>query len=246
VRVEVENIVSLEGRVVIVTGAARSLGAATASYLENLGATVTRSDIVEAPAVVKLDVRERDDWEAVVEETIDRHGRIDGLVNNAGLYFGRKPFWEERDEDFEAMLRVNVQGPWIGAKIVSQRMADGGGGSIVNLSSTSGLTGSLGYAGYGTTRWAVRGLTKFLASDLAKHQIRANSVHPGAIDNTGMLPPANTEEEHQARLRAHPLCRLGTTDDVAATIAFLLSGASSWVTGREFVVDGGSSLAASS
>ncbi len=232
---------ALDGKVILITGAARSMGAAMADYFESSGGTVIRTDIDSGRGVTHLDVTKRRDWETVVEDVVRDHGRIDGLVNNAAVFFGPKPFWEESDEDFAQLLEVNVLGTWLGLQVASRAMATRFRGSIVNFSSTSGMMGAPGFAGYGTTRWAVRGLTKHTAADLASRGIRVNSIHPHGIKGTGMMPPLNAVElrEHDRR---NPLGRIGTTDDVSAVVSFLLSDDSTWITGREFVIDGGATL----
>jgi len=231
---------ALDGKVILVTGAARSLGAAMSDYFEASGGTVVRTDIDSGPGVVHLDVTKIQDWETVVGDTVRDHGHLDGLVNNAAAFFGARPFWDEKDEEFARLLDVNVMGTWLGIKVGARAMAPRSRGSIVNFSSTSGMMGSdAGFAGYGTTRWAVRGLTKHSASDLASQGLRVNSIHPGGIVGTGMMPPALSPVEQRQRNLRNPLGRLGTTDDVAAMVSFLLSDDSAWITGREFVIDGG-------
>jgi 3alpha(or 20beta)-hydroxysteroid dehydrogenase len=241
----------LAGLVILVTGAATSLGAAFSDHCEKQGATVWRTDIdTDGVGVHRLDVRQRPEWESSVGELIDTHGRIDGLVNNAAVFYGQRPFWDETDDELAAMIDVNIKGSWIGTQVVSKRMAAGGRpGSIVNLSSTSGVMGSNGFAGYGTTRWAVRGMSKFAAGDLAQYQIRVNSLHPHSVRGTGMMARTAemlnmSQDDLDALARRSPLGRMGTTDDLAEMATFLLSDKSSFITGREFVVDGGATLMA--
>jgi len=243
---------TLQGKVILITGAARSMGADFADYFEKLGATVIRTDINDSASnVEKLDVRRRDDWETVVNRAVARYGKIDALVNNAAQLFGSLPFREESDEQFAELLNVNVMGTWLGMQVVSRVMAAQGGGSIINLSSTSGMMAAPVFAGYGTTRWAVRGLTKHTAADLISKRIRVNSFHPHALNMhdgspTAMLamfqPKDPVEAEQQALAHRSPLGRDGTTDDVAAVMALLISDEGSWITGREFVIDGGATL----
>ncbi len=243
---------ALAGLTIMVTGAARSLGAAFCDYFEQRGATVWRTDIEEGDGVHRLDVTSRAQWEACVNEALAEHGRIDGLVNNAGVFYGYRHFWDEADEELDHMIDVNLKGTWVGTQVVSKRMADGGHpGSIVNLSSTSGVMATKGYAGYGTTRWAVRGFSKLAAGDLAAHQIRVNSLHPHGVKGTGMIlasaKAAGMTDEQVERIGTDsPMGRMGTTDDMGAVATFLLSPASSFITGREFVVDGGVTLSSNS
>ena len=235
---------ALEGKVILITGAARSLGAAMADYFEEAGGTTIRTDIDSGPGVVHMDVTEIRDWETVVGDAVRDHGHLDGLVNNAAAFFGARPFWDESDEEFARLLDVNVMGTWLGIKVGARAMAPRHRGSIVNFSSTSGMMGSnLGFAGYGTTRWAVRGLTKHSASDLASQGLRVNSIHPHGVRGTGMVGPPPSMMEQRQRSASNPLGRIGTTDDVASIVAFLLSDDSTWITGREFVLDGGATLA---
>ena len=243
---------ALAGLTIMVTGAARSLGAAFSDYFEERGATVWRTDIDTGDRVHRLDVTSRKEWEASVDEALAEHGRIDGLVNNAGVFYGYRHFWDELDAELDRMIDVNLKGTWVGTQVVSKRMADGGyPGSIVNLSSTSGVMATKGFAGYGTTRWAVRGFSKFAAGDLAAHEIRVNSLHPHSVKGTGMIlasaaAAGMTDEQLEQLGTDGPLGRMGTTDDMGAIATFLLSPQSSFITGREFVVDGGVTLSSNS
>jgi len=243
---------TLQGKVILITGAARSLGAAFADYFENVGATSIRTDLNDSASnVEKLDVRSREDWETVVNRAVARYGKIDGLVNNAAMLYRMIPFHEEPDDEFAELLRVNVMGPWLGMQVVSREMAAKGGGSIINMSSTSGMMGAPVFGGYGTTRWAVRGMTKHTAADLISKRIRVNSIHPHGIMNVdgtptamvAMFQPEDPVEAAQRLLEIRsPLGRDGTTDDLGSIAALLLSDEGSWITGREFVIDGGGTL----
>ncbi len=236
---------SLRGKVVVVTGAARSLGDVMSGYFERNGATVIRTDINDQdPSVERLDVRRRADWENVIDRTVHRFGKVDGLVNNAAVIFNMGPFWEETDDQISDMLNVNMMGTWLGIQVASRAMAATGGGSIVNFTSTSGMMAAPVFTGYGTTRWGVRGMTKHTAADLASRNIRVNSIHPGGIQNTAMLDKFAPRDSDLARAPApaHVLPRGGTIDDVASVVSFLLSDESSWITGREFVIDGGTTV----
>lgn len=243
----------LAGLTIMVTGAARSLGAAFADYFEQRGAAVWRTDVdADEQKVHRLDVTSRAEWKSAVDQVMSAHGRLDGLVNNAGVFYGYRAFWDEADEELDHMIDVNIKGTWIGTQVVSKRMSElGCPGSIVNLSSTSGIMATKGYAGYGTTRWAIRGFTKLVANDLAGRGIRVNSLHPHGVKGTGMIMASAqaagmTDEQIEAIGTDGPMGRMGTTDDMAAMVTFLLSNASSFITGREFVVDGGATLSSSS
>ncbi len=239
---------ALAGATILITGAARSLGAGLADHFAAHGASVWRTDVDAGEGVRKLDVTKRSDWEATVADILESGSRIDGLVNNAGVYYGMRPFWQETDEEFDRMVDVNLKGTWLGTHIVSKSMAaDGRGGSIVNLSSTSGVMASKGFAGYGTTRWGVRGLSKWAAAELAAHRIRVNSLHPHSVQGTGMMTNVAeslglSADDVDKLGAANPLGRMGTIDDIASMAAFLLCDQSSFITGREFVVDGGVTL----
>lgn len=222
-------------------------------YFEGVGAKVVRTDIDEAAKNVRhLDVTNEAEWKSVVADVVKTHGRIDGLVNNAAVIFMAGPFWEETNEQFARMLDVNVMGTWLGLQTVTRAMAKTGGGSVVNFSSTSGVMAAAPFTGYGTTRWAVRGLTKHVAMGLASKKIRVNSLHPHGIANSAMVemfsppgPKREVERFRKQQAKNNPLGRLGTYDDVSAMVTFLLSDDSTWITGREFVVDGGATLATS-
>src|SRR5690606_9005859 len=167
---------------------------------------------------VQQDVSSADDWERVVGATLERYGRLDGLVNNAAVYPDPTPIDRVTTEVFERTYRVNVIGTWLAIKAAIEPMRAAGGGSIVNVSSLAGLFGIPGMAAYGTSKWAVRGLTKYAAQDLGRFGIRVNSIHPGAIAETGMYrPPADPEAESE-RLAGTPLGRAGRVDEVSSLV----------------------------
>jgi 3alpha(or 20beta)-hydroxysteroid dehydrogenase len=234
----------LDGKVVIVTGSAQGMGRNHVRRCVAEGAHVVATDIQPIPGdeaihAAQLDVAKEDDWDAVIGATLERFGRIDGLVNNAAYQSPPSPLEFQGLEHLRTTLEVNVVGTWWGIKKVLAPMRDNGGGSIVNISSTAGIRGYASLSSYCTSKWAVRGLTKSAAVELGAHRIRVNSVHPGPIEATGMFPVSATEDEETARLSRIPLHRFGTVDDVSAVVVFLLSDASSYVTGVEHVVDGG-------
>lgn len=233
----------LTGKVVLVTGAARSLGARIAETCRDDGATVIASDVVaEGDDVVAHDVTAPGDWERVIGEVVAEHGRLDGLVNNAAIIYPARPFLDEPSAEFARLLEVNLMGTWLGMQAAARAMRETGGGSIVNISSTAGMVAHPGLASYGTSKWAIRGLTKYGAADLGPLGIRVNSVHPGAMMGTTMFPGTFDQDAYDAVEQRLPLRRVTDAADVADTVAWLLSDRSRQVTGREHVVDAGGTI----
>jgi 3alpha(or 20beta)-hydroxysteroid dehydrogenase len=245
---------ALDGKSVIVTGAAQGMGRSHALRLVDEGALVTVTDIRdELPddvtarlgdrlQFVRQDVASADDWGRVVGAAVERYGRLDGLVNNAAIYPQPTPIDQVPTDVFERTYRVNVVGTWLGIQASIAPMRAAGGGSIVNISSLAGLFGIPGMAAYGTSKWAVRGLTKYAAQDLGPTGIRVNSVHPGAIADTGMFQPTDDPDLERRRLVGTPLGRVGRVDEVSSLVVFLLSDQSSYITGVEHTIDGGSAI----
>ena len=239
---------TLDGRTALVTGGARGIGAAIVRRLHAEGANVVITDLLNAEGealaaglgqralFVHHDVADEAGWQAAVAAAVERFGALHVLVNNAGVY---QPGAVEDTSvaTFEWMVRVNQTGTFLGMKHALEPMKAAGGGSIVNISSIAGMVGFPGACAYVGTKWAVRGMTKTVAVEFARHRIRVNSVHPGFID-TPMLA-GNSDEANAAGIAATPLKRVGQPDDIAAAVAYLAGDGASFVTGTELVVDGG-------
>ena len=240
----------LKGKVILISGGARGQGAAEARLFAAEGARVVIGDVLEpegrqlaselgnAAIFVKQDVTQESDWETAINAA-EKLGGLHGLVNNAGIYQPRT-LMETDTELFERHMRVNQLGCFLGMKAVVPLMEQSGSGSIVNISSVAGLRGSPGAIAYSATKWALRGMTKAAAIDLAPRRIRVNSVHPGPID-TEMLK-VRTPEQNRERLKLVPMKRMGTAEEVASLVLFLLSDESGYVTGAEVAIDGGATL----
>jgi 3alpha(or 20beta)-hydroxysteroid dehydrogenase len=236
----------LDGKVAIITGAARGQGEAEARLFVAEGARVVVADVLAdegaavasslGPAAVfaPLDVTSEDQWQAAVSLAEERFGPVNVLVNNAGVLLFQS-IDKTDPADFERIMRVNVHGVFLGIRAVTPSMERAGGGSIVNISSTAGLTGLPFLGAYVASKWAVRGLTKTAAIDLGGKGIRVNSVHPGGID-TPMLAGTSPDAPFYRRL---PVPRMGKADEAARAVLFLASDEASYTTGAELAVDGG-------
>ena len=189
-----------------------------------------------------LDVVSEEGWDAVVADIVARHGRLDVLVNNAGILRAGQ-LVNQSLEEWNLVVAINQTGVFLGMRAAGRAMiAAGNGGSIVNISSVAGLEGVFGSMAYSATKWAVRGMTKVAAKELGRHGIRVNSIHPGLIatDMTAAFPAFSSDEKRARAERNIPLRRVGVPEDIAEMVLFLASEASSYCTGQEFVVDGGS------
>ncbi|TLQ01084.1 glucose 1-dehydrogenase [Nesterenkonia salmonea] len=234
---------SLAGSVAIVTGAARGLGEAYARALHATGAKVVIADILEdlggslaqelgeRAQFAYLDVTDEQAWDQLVEDTIAEWGRLDVLVNNAGIA-NAAPIEHFTRAKWDAVLGVNLTGTFLGGRAVVPAMKQAGHGAIINISSVEGLRGSARLHGYTAAKFGVSGLTKSLAVELGAAGIRVNSVHPGFI-HTEMTPRIDPA------VLPIPLGRGGVPDDVAEAVVFLASDASRYITGAELVIDGG-------
>lgn len=241
----------LEDKVAIITGAAGGMGSATARLFVAEGAKVVITDIQDeagkqlaaqlgdAALYQHLDVTSEEEWAKVVDATLENFGRVDVLVNNAGIY-KRATFEEATAQLFDLHYRINLLGPFLGLKAVYEPMKQQGAGSIINVSSISGMGALPGHASYGTSKWGVRGLSKYAAVEFGRHNIRVNSTHPGFID-TVMLEE-NSQEVEDSIPDVTPLGRKGTVEELAQVNLFLASDASSYLNGAELAVDGGTSI----
>ena len=239
----VRRVGRVDGKVALITGGARNIGAASARLLVAEGARVVISDILDdegraladelgdAARYVHLDVTSEDEWTSAVAFAQAEFGKLDVLFNNVGIFNGSKlqRFTLER---WQQMIDINLTGAFLGMRSVADAMIAAGGGSIINTSSIEGLRGTSWAHGYVATKWALTGLTKSVAVELAPHGIRVNSLHPGRISTpaTDAMP---------VDLIPIPLGRPGRPEEVATFVLFLASDESSFATGSEFVVDGG-------
>ncbi len=231
----------LEGKVAIITGGARGMGAAEGRLFAAEGATVYLTDVLVDPGeltakeagatFIEHDVTQADQWTAVVNQVLSDTGRIDVLVNNAGI-FRWAALTETTPEVWNQVLAVNQTGVFLGMRAVAPAMIAQQGGSIVNISSVAGLEGAGPCFAYGATKWAVRGMTKSAAQQLAPFGIRVNSIHPGLIET----PMTADFPDMSARI---PLGHSTPPETVALQALWLASDESAYSTGAEFIVDGG-------
>ena len=246
----------LEGKTALVTGAASGIGLQTSIRLAEEGARVMMTDInlekvrqqaekIDANATfLKLDITEEEEWISVLDETVKRFDRLDILVNSAGMVL-IADVEQITLEDWRKVHAVNLDGTFLGCKHGVRVMKEFGAGSIINLSSVSGMIGGFNLAAYNSSKGAVRMLTKSVALHCARagYGIRCNSIHPTFIE-TPMLQSMirdspDPEKARQTLVRQVPLRRIGKPDDVANMIVYLASDESTFVTGTEMVIDGG-------
>jgi 3alpha(or 20beta)-hydroxysteroid dehydrogenase len=237
----------LDGKSLIVTGAARGIGAEIARRCAAEGARTVLVDVDEGGAMLaaelgpdavfhQADVTIQTGWDAVVALAVERFGGIDVLVNNAAIY-RRAAMPDVSDENFEEHYRVNVFGAFLGMRACAAPMIERGGGSIVNIASVAGMDAGPGLFSYAVSKWAMRGLTKAASADLAPRGIRVNTVIPGLIESA--LSESNPPGYNDGFIEQTPLRRIGQQEDVAAGVVFLASDESSFMTGTDLVIDGG-------
>ncbi|MCD9623888.1 SDR family NAD(P)-dependent oxidoreductase [Rhabdothermincola salaria] len=241
-----------DDKVAIVTGAGRGMGEAIARRLVAEGARVVLTDVLtdEGEAVaadlggaarfLTHDVTDADGWTAAVELAGTAFGRLDVLVNNAGVYW-RRPLEDETADRLRRAFDVNAIGPFLGLQAVLPAFRQHGGGAVVNVVSLASVHGYAWQGAYGASKWALRGLTRTAAQELGPEGVRVNAVMPGPIE-TSMLPP-DTTGMGDARFAGIPLQRAGQPEEVASVVCYLASDDASYVSGAEVVVDGGSSSA---
>ena len=234
----------VDGKVVLISGGARGMGAAHAAALVSQGAQVVVGDVLDedgrtvaenlgaAAQFVHLDVTDADQWDAAVAAALSAFGRLDALVNNAGIG-AHGPLRGSSLSDWQRVLDVNLTGAYLGMRAAVEPMIDAGAGSIVNISSVQGLAGAPEHHAYVASKFGLRGLTKSAAVELAGSGIRVNSIHPGLV-RTPMSRGVTDE-----MMTPIPMRRGGSPGEVASFVVFLVSDESSYATGAEFVVDGG-------
>ena len=242
----------LQGKVAIISGGARGLGADEAKLFVEEGASVVFGDILDEEGrkleaeinesggtaqYIHLDVTKEHDWENAVTKAVSTYGKLDILVNNAGILI-MKGLEETESSDWDDIQEVNSKGVFLGTKAVISAMRNAGGGSIINISSVAGLIGSR-FTAYGASKGAVRLLSKSTAVQYGPEGIRCNSVHPGIIETNMTERLIGTSEARQAQLARTPLNIIATSRDVSFGVLYLASDESRYVTGSELVIDGG-------
>jgi 3alpha(or 20beta)-hydroxysteroid dehydrogenase len=240
----------LDGQVAIITGAARGQGEAEARLLAANGARVVLTDILSAQGAavaadigdaalfLTQDVSSAEGWQEVVAATVETFGGIDILVNNAAI---SRPLKLEATEPemYDLIYRVNQLSVYLGMRAVIEPMKSRGGGSIINISSVAGLRGTSTLFAYTATKWAMRGMSKSAALELARYKIRVNTICPGVIDTP--INDDNPARMNEVLVKTTPMRRMGEPNEIAEAVLFLASPRASFVTGADFAIDGGMS-----
>ncbi len=240
----------LQGKVAVITGAAQGIGAACVQRFAREGAHVVLADVNDDAGhalalackgmYVHCDVAQKSQIDALVAKTLDRHGRVDVLVNNAGI-FKAAPFLNVSEEDFDAVIRVNLKGSFLMAQAAARAMVERNTpGSIINMSSVNGVLAIPSIASYNMSKGAINQLTRVAALALADHGIRVNAVAPGTIATELAQKAVLTDEAAKAKILSRtPMRRLGEPSEIADVVAWLASDAASYITGEIVTVDGG-------
>ncbi len=240
----------LEGKTALITGGARGQGAAEAKLFAEEGATVVITDVLDSDGEATAsaddgirylhhDVTNEDEWIAVVQDVLEDYGKIDALINNAGIFRSR-PIADLSVEEYMQVIEINQVGVFLGLKHVGPVMCEAGSGSIINISSIAGMRGGAGSLAYSASKWAVRGMTKVAMNEFAPSGVRVNSIHPGLIE-TPMLHqlPAIEQGMSDQLVRRIPYGRFAEATEVARLALFLASDDSEYMNGTEFIIDGG-------
>lgn len=243
----------LANKVALISGAAHGIGAATAHLFTSEGAKVgladihedngqrLQSEIIDAGGqalFLRMDATREDDWQQTVATIVRRFGKLDILVNSAGIY-RRANLEQTTVEEWDQVMSINVRGVFLGIKTAIPALRKTGGGSIINLSSVSGLVGGPYSTAYNASKGAVRLLTKSTAVQYAREGIRCNSVHPAPVETDMLKLVFPNEQSRRERLAEIPMGRFGTAEEVAQALLFLASDESCYITGSELVIDGG-------
>ncbi|MFY0518796.1 SDR family NAD(P)-dependent oxidoreductase [Lysinibacillus sp. UGB7] len=237
----------LDNKIAIITGGASGMGAAMAELFYKEGATVIAADINEENLAkiseltnvegMKLDVSSDENWAQVTKAVVEKYGRIDILINNAGIA-GKKMPDDITEQDWALMHKINSFGPFLGIKHVSKYMIEAGKGSIVNTSSYTAIIGS-GFNEYSASKGSLRAIARAAAAEFGQFNIRINTVFPGVIETPMTANIGQFKEAMDMLIRATPMGRLGQAEEVAKAILFLASDEASYITGGELVIDGG-------
>ena len=241
----------VDGKVAIITGAARGQGEAESRLLAAQGAKVVLTDVLveqgqavaadigEAACFVEHDVASESGWKRVVETALNVFGSVDVLINNAAI--SRPLKLEDTDlATYQHIISINQTGVFLGMRAVLEPMQRAGGGVIINVSSVAGLQGTSSLFAYTASKWAVRGMSKSAALELARYNIRVNVINPGVIDTP--INRDNPDRMNQALVQSTPLRRMGEPAEIAEAALFLASDAASFATGADFTIDGGMSI----